>query len=463
MHNHEHHDDREHLFTRDHDAGVGVGHHREAVLRNTDGHRFHAPGTPSALNRRRFMTALFASTGVAAFATLAACSTDDTSGASGSTSTATQDGGPGGAGGGMGDQGISEEFLGLTTDGTVIPDLYAIQASGVATTAVTAAAAAWLTSLTDEQRSAASFEINPEDYTQDEWRLWSNVDGYQRNGVSLEEMDDTQKSAAKAILAAGLSAQGLGNAETIMKLNTYGGLLVGQESQFNENLYWFTVMGTPSATDPWGFQVDGHHLVINYFVLGDQVVMTPCFWGSEPTTADKGLDSDYEGLSVFDDEFTLAVAAIQSLTTEEQAVAVLSAEKSTTESVAGAFQDNLVQAYEGALLSELSSTAQEAVLAFVARMVGNVDDGHAAVKMAEIRDHLDQTYFAWKGDTGDDAIFYARIQSPVIWIEFDCEGPGPLGKGVTGSSRNHVHSDVRTPNGGDYGKSLLALHLALDH
>ncbi len=37
--------------------------------------------------------------------------------------------------------------------------------------------------------------------------------------------------------------------------------------------------------------------------------------------------------------------------------------------------------------------------------------------MAEIREHLDSTYFAWKGDVGDDAIFYTRIQSPVIWID----------------------------------------------
>ena len=41
---------------------------------------------------------------------------------------------------------------------------------------------------------------------------------------------------------------------------------------------------TPSETDPWGWQVDGHHLDINYFVLGDQVVMTPTFMWSEPVT-----------------------------------------------------------------------------------------------------------------------------------------------------------------------------------
>ncbi len=45
-------------------------------------------------------------------------------------------------------------------------------------------------------------------------------------------------------------------------------------------------MGTPSATEPWGWQLDGHHLIINYFVLGDQVVMTPSFFGSEPVIAD---------------------------------------------------------------------------------------------------------------------------------------------------------------------------------
>jgi hypothetical protein len=41
-------------------------------------------------------------------------------------------------------------------------------------------------------------------------------------------------------------------------------------------------MGTPSATEPWGWQLDGHHAIVNYFVLGDQVVMTPHFFGSEP-------------------------------------------------------------------------------------------------------------------------------------------------------------------------------------
>ncbi len=48
-----------------------------------------------------------------------------------------------------------------------------------------------------------------------------------------------------------------------------------------------------------GWQLDGHHAVINYFVLGDQVVMTPFFAGSEPAIARSGK---YKGTSVLQDE-----------------------------------------------------------------------------------------------------------------------------------------------------------------
>ena len=52
--------------------------------------------------------------------------------------------------------------------------------------------------------------------------------------------------------------------------------------EYGEWLYHLTVLGRQSASEPWGWQFDGHHAIINYFVLGDQVVMTPAFWGSEP-------------------------------------------------------------------------------------------------------------------------------------------------------------------------------------
>ena len=74
-----------------------------------------------------------------------------------------------------------------------------------------------------------------------------------------------------------------------MKLNhTLGELNNDNFAEYGEWLYWITIMGEPSATEPWGWQLDGHHLIINYFVLGDQVVMTPLFVGSEPVIAEVG-------------------------------------------------------------------------------------------------------------------------------------------------------------------------------
>jgi len=68
--------------------------------------------------------------------------------------------------------------------------------------------------------------------------------------------------------------------------------------------------------------------------------------------------------------------------------------------------------------------------------------------------------FAWIGETADDAVFYYRLQSPVLVIEFDHQAPVGLThlypRGVP--YREHVHSTVRTPNGNDYGKDLLRQH-----
>ena len=87
-------------------------------------------------------------------------------------------------------------------------------------------------------------------------------------------------------------------------------------------------------------------------------------------------------------------------------------------------------------------------------------DDHARVQMAEVRAHLDETYFAWIGGTEPDSVFYYRIHSPVILIEFDHQRPGGSAPRVRPAKpmREHIHTVVRTPNGNDYGKDLLRQH-----
>ena len=84
-----------------------------------------------------------------------------------------------------------------------------------------------------------------------------------------------------------------------MRLNETIAEMNNKFTEYGERLYNLVVMGEPSMTEPWGWQLEGDHLVINYFILGDQVVMTPAFWGSEPVIAEAGK---YAGTSVLQDE-----------------------------------------------------------------------------------------------------------------------------------------------------------------
>lgn len=342
-----------------------------------------------------------------------------------------------------------EPFRGVTTEGTPESGLFPIKATGVTTRPVREAAARFLAGLTPEQRASASFAVDDE-----QWRQWNNVHRAARQGVSFKEMTGPQRELAFGLLSASLSARGLENARNIMRLNETIAELTKRFDEYGEFLYWMAVMGEPSDTAPWGWQLEGHHLIVNYFVLGDQVVMTPAFWGSEPVIAESGK---YAGTKVLQDEQALGVSFMTSLTPEQRRKATIAAEKVRNDAQAQAFRDNLVLAYAGLPASEMTDAQKHRLLDVISIYVGNMPDGHAQVKMDEIRKHLDRTYFAWIGESGPESVFYYRIHSPVMLIEFDHQTPVALpGPRVPG--RIHIHSVVRTPNGNDYGKDLLRQH-----
>jgi hypothetical protein len=60
------------------------------------------------------------------------------------------------------------------------------------------------------------------------------------------------------------------------------------------------------------------------------------------------------------------------------------------------------------------------------------------------------------GACEEDSVFYYRVHSPVLLIEFDHQRGVALDNDEP--SRQHIHSVVRTPNGNDYGKDLLRQH-----
>lgn len=75
--------------------------------------------------------------------------------------------------------------------------------------------------------------------------------------------------------------------------------------------------------------------------------------------------------------------------------------------------------------------------------------------MGEVDRYLADSWFTWIGGTKPGSVFYYRVQSPVIRIEFDHRVPANLAKFPVDPNKptqQHIHCVVRTPNRNDYRK-----------
>lgn len=350
-------------------------------------------------------------------------------------------------------KGLAEPFRGITTNGTVVPNLFKIAPTDVTTEPVRNAATKFIGSLGSVQLARTMFPVDDI-----KWREWMNQHFYARRGISFQEMTDAQRDLAFGLMRASLSESGFALTRNVMRLNETLAELSDDHEFLGEWLYYITIMGKPSATEPWGWQLDGHHAIINYFVLGDQVVMTPHFFGSEPVKATAGK---YKGTEILQKEQNDGLAMLRALPDAARRTAVLTFSKTGNNNLTEAFKDNVVLDYAGVRARDLDAATQQRLVDLTHLYVSNMPDGHARVKMDEVKRHIDNTWFAWIGESQPESVFYYRVQSPVVLIEFDHQQPANLRKfasDATKPTQQHVHCVVRTPNGNDYGKDLLRQH-----
>ena len=342
----------------------------------------------------------------------------------------------------------AEPWTGVTTDGNAIPGLFQLDKTGVPTTPLWEVARDFVDNLPSNLRADALLDINS-----DEWRQWSNRHPFVlRHGVLLESVDEETRYRAINIIRETLSPDGYKQARDVMRLNETLREITGFDDEFGEWLYWLTAFGEPSPDEPWGWQIDGHHLNVNCLVVGDQMVATPTFMGSEPVHARTGK---YAGTRVLQKEETRAVELMQSLDDARRAIAIIGQDL-PRDVLTSAFRDNYELQYEGLRYTNMSADQRRLLVKLIEANTGRIRRGHAEIWMNEVEGHLDETYFAWIGGTEPDTVFYYRIHSPVLLIEFD-HLPG-VALEIDEPYRDHIHTVVRTPNGNDYGKDLLRQH-----
>jgi len=351
---------------------------------------------------------------------------------------------------------VGQPFVGITTDGEVIEGLFDDEKK-TDTGPVLEAALHFVSTLTGDEVDRVVLPTGSADQ-----RLWLNIQpNVFRHGLMLEDLAGPARQAALDVVRASYSARGFSTIRDVMGINGLLAEITGHPDMYGEWPYFFSFFGQPSADEPWSWQLDGHHVNLNCTVAGDRLRFTPTFLGSEPCRVNEGR---LAGTEVFRLEQQVGLDMIRSLSRPQLNEALLTPlmERDPAKPMSGrmkfdAFRDNAVEPYAGIRADSLSDAQRNLLLKLVGTYVGWASDGPAADRMELVSQHLDETWFQWKGTTDDHGPFYYRVHSPVALVEFDHQ-PGVVFDNDTPSD-HHIHTVLRTPNGGDYGFDILAHHL----
>ena len=257
------------------------------------------------------------------------------------------------------------------------------------------AANAFLATLSPAERAKCTFGFASSQRTG-----WSNLPSgiFQRNGLRFGDMTARQREAALALVAAALSREGyqkvtnIMNGDEVLK-NAGGGQTGGRQGgrgpgggiRFGLDEYYMALLGAPSATAPWMIQFGGHHLAINFTVVGPNSVMTPSLPAAQPAK----YTLNGQTIRPLGQENDKGFALINALNVEQRKQAILNYE--VRDLVLGPGADGKVIQPEGILASRLDARQQAMLLDVAHEWVGILNDEAATAKMAEIKANLPQT------------------------------------------------------------------------
>jgi hypothetical protein len=314
-------------------------------------------------------------------------------------------------------------------------------------TQMTDAAAKFVNSLNDDQKSKALFAFDDKERTN--WwfvPLQKNKKPL-RKGLRFEQMTAEQKELAKALLRAGTSASGFLKATTIMSLEAVlAELEKNGENVRNPGWYFVSIFGTPSKVGKWGWRIEGHHLSLNFAVdRGKIIASTPAFFGANPaliknrTSTGPGLG--YRTLPEAED---LAQQLFASLDEEQKKQARQPKLFPEIEQGKPVARPGLPKGIAAARMNEKQrDLLVKLIQAYAQRMPSEV----AAAEMAEVKSAgIDKVHFAFAQAADKPGKPYTyHVQGPTFLIEFLNVQPDSAG-----NPANHIHSCWRELKG-DFG------------
>ena len=161
---------------------------------------------------------------------------------------------------------------------------------------------AFLGLLDETQRAKATFPFDAD--ARENFRFTPQV----RTGLPLRELDEAQRAAAIKLLHSVLSDQGRLKAMQIIQLESVLAEIEKRPDFRDAGKYYLSFFGKPGNETAWGWKFEGHHLSLNYTVVGGKdVAVTPSFFGANPAEVRAG---EHKGLRVLKSEDELAHALL---------------------------------------------------------------------------------------------------------------------------------------------------------
>ena len=316
------------------------------------------------------------------------------------------------------------------------------------------AGTAFVNSLSAEQKQKAVFP-----FKSDERLHWNFIptEGFPRNGLLLRDMDENQRKLAHDLLKSALSQRGYMTATAIMDLeSTLGdmerGARGGGGGGFERHplKYFFSVFGTPSAKETWGWRVEGHHVSLHFSVVnGTLVASSPTFFGTNPAEVREG---PRQGLRILGEQEDEGRSLLMALNDTQRSKAVIQ-NVALNEIVTTNKLDITPLSPIGLPASEMTTPQRDMLMKVINVYVSKMADDIAAERTAKLQKAgIDKIAFAWAGEAERGKRHYYRIQGPTFLIEHD----------NSQNNGNHVHS-VWRDFAGDFGRDLLREHVAEAH
>jgi len=268
-----------------------------------------------------------------------------------------------------------------------------------------------------------------------------------RPGLSFADLDPAQRESVQRLLKAALSAIGHRKVLNIVELElvlreleTFGSLMRDPEK------YFIVFFGAPDPKAPWGWRFEGHHLSLNFTLLGDKAVATtPSFLGANPAEVRKGPKKGLRILAAEEDE---ARSLMGLLDPAQRAAAIV--DSRTYGDIVTANRDRVSPIDNRGLEARAMNAAQKAQLRkLVETYADNFEPQLRAARLARAAEGFDSIRFAWAGSPERGKQHYYRVQGPRFLIEYD----------ASQNDGNHVHTVWRDYEG-DFGRDLLREHYA---